>query len=104
MNKVGKPAYPVVSSSDSVTSISKSLKFTPTYSHSIDSSTSTFRVVSRGNIHRKRKLRKSSSFVNSAMILPTNLLRAETELMFWLSLEIIIYLHYFFYQHYIQIF
>ena len=69
VDRVSKPAYPVVSSSDSVTNISKSLKFTPTYSHSIDSSTSTFCVVSYRNIHRKSKLCKSVislSFVNSA--------------------------------------
>ena len=69
VDRVSKPAYPVVSSSDSVTNVSKSLKFTSTNSHYIDSSTSTFRVVSHRNIHRKRKLRKSvisSSFVNSA--------------------------------------
>ena len=59
VDRVSKPAYPVVSSSDSVTNISKSLKFTSTNSNSIDSSTSTFLVVSHRNIHRKRKLRKS---------------------------------------------
>ena len=55
--------------SDSVTNISKSFKFTPSNSHSVDSNTSSFRVVSHRNIHCKRKLRKSvmsSSFVNSA--------------------------------------
>ena len=55
--------------SDSVTNISKSFKFTPSNSHSVDSNTSSFRIVSHRNIHRKRKLRKSvisSSFVNSA--------------------------------------
>ena len=64
-----KPEHPVVSSSDSVINISKSLKFTPSNSHSVDSSTSSFRAVSHRNIHCKRKLRKSvtsSSFVNSA--------------------------------------
>ena len=69
VDRVSKPAYTVVSSSDSVTDISKSLKFTSTNSHSIDSSTSMFRVVSHRNIHCKHKLRKSvisSSFVNSA--------------------------------------
>ena len=70
VDRVSKPAYPVVSLSDSVTNISKSLKFTTTTnSHSFDSSTSTFRVVSHRNVHRKRKLCKnviSSSFVNSA--------------------------------------
>ena len=69
VDRVNKPEYPIVSSSNSVTNISKSPKFTPTNSHSIDSSTSTIRVVSHRNIHRKRKLRKSvisSSFVNSA--------------------------------------
>ena len=63
------PAYNVVSLSDSVINVSKSLKSTSTHSHSIDSSMSTFRVVFRRNIHRKRKLRKSvisSSFVNNA--------------------------------------
>ena len=68
-DRVRKPEYPVISSSDSVTNISKSLKFTPTNSHSIDSSTSSFRIASHRNIHRKRKLRKSvtsSSLVNSA--------------------------------------
>ena len=69
VDRVSKPAYPVVSSSDSVNNISKSLKFTSTNSYSIDSITSTLRVVNHRNIHRKRKLRKSvinSSFVNSA--------------------------------------
>ena len=50
----------------SVTNIRKSPKFTPRNSHSVDSSTSSFCVVSHRNIHRKRKLRKSSSFVQSA--------------------------------------
>ena len=60
---------PVVSSSGSVINTSKSLKFTPTNSHSTDTSTSSFRVVSHRNIHSKDKLRKSvisSSFVNCA--------------------------------------
>ena len=60
---------PVVSSSDGVINISKSLKFTLNNSHSVDSSTSPFHVVSHHNIHRKCKLRESviiSSFVNSA--------------------------------------
>ena len=74
-----KHEYPAVSSSDSVTNIYKFLKFTPSNSHSVDSSTSSFLVVNHCNIHRNRKLRKcviSSSFVNSAtnMILLTNLL------------------------------
>ena len=50
--------------------MSKSLKFTPTNSHSIDSSTSTFRVVSHCNNHLKHKLCESVislSFVNSAI-------------------------------------
>ena len=34
VDRVSKHAYPVVSSCDSVTNISKSLKFTPTNSHS----------------------------------------------------------------------
>ena len=43
------------------------LEFTPPISHSIDSSTSLFRVVSHRNIHRKlRESLISSSFVNSA--------------------------------------
>ena len=46
VDRVSKPAYPVVSLSDSVTNISKSLKFTPANSHSFESSTSTFHVVS----------------------------------------------------------
>ena len=50
VDRVSKPEHPVVSSSDSVANISKSLKFTPTNSHSFDSSTSTFRVVSHRNI------------------------------------------------------
>ena len=69
VDRVIKPAYPVVSSSDSVTNISKFLKFTPTNSHSFDSSTFALRVVSYRNIHRKRKLHKTvinSSFFNSA--------------------------------------
>ena len=52
VDRVSKPEHPVVSSSDSVANISKSLKFTPTNSHSFDSSTSTFRVVSHRNIRR----------------------------------------------------
>ena len=67
-DRVSKPAYPIVSSSDSVTNISRSPKFTSTNSHSINSSISKFRVVSHRNIHRKPKLRKSligSAFVNS---------------------------------------
>ena len=59
VDRGSKPAYSVVSSSDSVTNINKSLKFTPTNLHSFDSSTSTFHVVSHRNIHRKRKLRKN---------------------------------------------
>ena len=69
VDRASETEYPVVSSSDSVTNISKSLKFTPTNSHSVDSSASLFRVVNHCNIHRKRKLRKSvinSSFVNRA--------------------------------------
>ena len=69
VDRVSKTAYPIASSCDSVTNISNSLIFTPTNSHSFDSSTSTFRVVSHRNIHRKRKLRRrviSSLFVNSA--------------------------------------
>ena len=71
IDRVSKSEYPVVNSSDSVTNVTKSLKFTPTDSHSIHSSTSTFRVVSHRNINRKRKLRKiviSSSFVSSLLI------------------------------------
>ena len=55
---ISKPVCPVFSSSDSIINISESLKFTPTYLHSIDSSTSVFRVVGHHNIHRKRKLVK----------------------------------------------
>ena len=55
-----------MSSSDSVRNISNSPKFTPSNSHSVDSSTSSFHVVIHRNIHRKRKLCKSSSFVESA--------------------------------------
>ena len=66
IDRVSKPESLAVSSSDSVTNISKSFKFTPTDSYSIDSSTSTFRVVSYRNIHRKLKLHKSPSSVNSA--------------------------------------
>ena len=66
VDRVSKPVYPVVSSSDSVKNISKSPKFTPSNSHSVDSSTSSFRVVSHRNIQGKCKLRKSSSFVKSA--------------------------------------
>ena len=43
----------------SATNTSKSHKFTPSNSHSVDSSASSSRVVSHHNIHRKRKLRKS---------------------------------------------
>ena len=66
---ISKPAYPVVSSSDSVINVSKSLKPTSIHSHSIGSSTSMFRVVSRRNIHCEHKFCKSvtgSSFVNTA--------------------------------------
>ena len=69
VDRVSKPEYPVVKSSDSATNISKSLKFTPTNSYSIDSSKSSFGVVNHRNIHSKRKLRKSvinSSFTNNA--------------------------------------
>ena len=69
VDRVNKHVYPVGSSSDSVKNISKSSTFTPSNSHSVDSSTSSFRVVSHRNIHRKRKLRKSVisySFVKSA--------------------------------------
>ena len=69
VDRVSKLVYLVVSSSDGVTNIIKLLKLTPTNSHSFDSSTSTFRVASHRDIHRKRKLRKSvisSSFFNSA--------------------------------------
>ena len=69
IDRVSKPVYSVVSSSDSITNISKSPKFTPSNSHSVDSSTSWSHVVSHRNIRRKRKLRKSvisSSFVKSA--------------------------------------
>ena len=59
VDRVNKHVYPVGSSSDSVKNISKSSTFTPSNSHSVDSSTSSFRVVSHRNIHRKRKLRKS---------------------------------------------
>ena len=53
----------------------------------MDSSTSTFSVVSHCNIQRKRKLRESVisyrlSIALTAIILPTNLLWAKTELMF----------------------
>ena len=64
VESISKPAYPVVSSSDSVKiNVSKSLKSIPTDSHSIDSSASTLYVVSRRNIHRKRKLCKSNRFI-----------------------------------------
>ena len=55
VDKVSKPAYHVVSSFYSVINNSKYLKFTPTNSHSFDSSTSTFRVISHRNIHLKRR-------------------------------------------------
>ena len=74
-DRVSKLDYPVVSSSDSVTNISK---FTPSNSHSVDSSKSSFRVVSHRNIHRKRKLPKSvislSLSIALTVIFPTNLL------------------------------
>ena len=57
-----------VSSSDSVTNISKSPKFTASNSRSVVSSTTSFGVVSHRSFHRKRKLCKSvisSSFVRS---------------------------------------
>ena len=69
VDRVSKPEYLFVSSSNSVTNISKSLKLTPTYSHSIDCNTFSFRVVIHRNVQHKRKLRKnvtSLSFVNSA--------------------------------------
>ena len=69
VDRACKPVYPVVSSSDSVTNISTSPKFTPRNSNSVDSSISSFRIVSHRNIHFKRKLSKSvisSSFVKSA--------------------------------------
>ena len=65
VDRVNKPESPIVSSSDGVTNISKSVKFTPT----IGSSTYLFRVVSHCNIHRKRKLHKNVialSFIISA--------------------------------------
>ena len=68
VDRVSKPVYPIVSSYKSGTNTSKSHKFTPSNSHSVDSSTSSSRVVSHHNIHRKRKLRKnviSLSFVKS---------------------------------------
>ena len=65
VDRVSKPVYPVVSSSDSVTNISKSPKLALSSSHSVDFSTSSF-CVSHLNIYCKRKLRKSSSFVKSA--------------------------------------
>ena len=58
VDRVSKPEYPVVSSADSFANISQSLKFTPSNSHSVGSSTSSFLVV-HCNIHRKRKFRKS---------------------------------------------
>ena len=69
VDRVSKREYTVVKSSDSATNISKSLKFTPTNSHFIDSSKSLFGVVNHRNIHSKRKLRKSvinSWFTNNA--------------------------------------
>ena len=68
-DRVSKLDYPFVSSSDSVTNISKYLKFTLSNSHFFNSSTTLIRVVYHGNIQSKRKLRKSvisPSFVNSA--------------------------------------
>ena len=55
VERVRKPVYPAVSSSDSITNI----KFTYSDLHSVDSSTSSFRVVSHCNIHHKCKLHKS---------------------------------------------
>ena len=69
VDRVSKREYTVVKSSDSATNISKSLKFTPTNSHFIDSSKSLFGVVNHRNIHSKLKLRKSvinSWFTNNA--------------------------------------
>ena len=66
-SNVDRVEYHVVSLYNSVTNISKSLKFTPINSHSVDFSTSFFRVVSH-NIPRKRKSSKSLIsyfFVNS---------------------------------------
>ena len=56
VESISKPVYFVNSSSDSVKYISKSLKFTPTNLHSIDSSTSMFRFVSHCTVPRKCKL------------------------------------------------
>ena len=53
--------------------------------------------VSCEKVHRLSKALRT-------MIFPTNLLWTETKLMFYVSLEIIIYLQYFFYQHYFRSF
>ena len=66
VDRVSKPVYPVLSSYDSVTNISKCPKFTPSNPNFVNSGTSSFGVVSHRNIHDKRKLRKSPSFVKSA--------------------------------------
>ena len=58
VESICKPAYPFVSSPDSVINISKPLKFALTNSRSIDFITSTFCVFSHRNIHLKRKFEK----------------------------------------------
>ena len=68
VDRVSKPAYPVVSSSDSVTNINKSLNSLPLI-HIILIPVHYVPSLSHRNIHCKRKLRKSvisSSFFNSA--------------------------------------
>ena len=61
VKSISKPTYLVVSPFDSNISASKLFKCTPTHSHSIDSSTSSFRVVSHRNICPKPKLRNNTS-------------------------------------------
>ena len=56
---VSKPEYAVFSSSDSVTNISQSPKFSLSNLHTVGPSTSSFRAVTHRNTHLKRKLHKS---------------------------------------------
>ena len=70
VESIGKPAYSVVSSSDSIINVSKSVKYIVTHSDSLDFSTSTFRVVSHRDIRRKRKLR--TNVINSSLVNSTN--------------------------------
>ena len=97
--------HTVVSSSDSVTNITKPLKLTPTNSYSLDSSTSMFRVVSHRNIHRKCKLRKTvinSSFFNSANShdIASKFIVGRDRINILAKPGVIIYLQYFLYQYY----